>query len=310
MQTVYAILSCGAGVLLGLVMTGTAQGQTRRPGVHRMEINNGGSQTVRYFGQGISPGETAALRDLERSENELAYVRNLQDLKRQLVYDESQIEAARSLAKQELYNRYMAAGGYGAFGTFPGLDSGLLAAYNLGGNFGLGSYYGLGGYYGLAGGYAPGLGVGGAYAGLLGTEVLDTAIASGFGNNDSIRQSIASVIGQQATPQYAAQIERNVDRAMAQAGSSRAIRVALHMPDASREASSYGRPVAAEVEPTDPVVVTLKDGTILRGRKLDETSKDWVTIITSKGRKTRIRPSEVIRIDEGKSSAIAPAVGD
>jgi hypothetical protein len=306
MRTVYAILSCGAGVLFCLVMTGTAQGQTRRPGVYRMEINNGGAQTVRYFSRGISPGESGALRDLERSENELAFVRNLQDLKRQYVSDERQVEATRALAQKELYGRYMAAGGYGLSGSFAGLDSTLLAAYNLGGAYGLGAYYGLGGVY--TPGLYTGLGYGRGYSGLLGGGVVGSGLAYGIGTDDPIKDSLATVIAQQATPQYVAAVDRNMDRAVAQAASSPSIRVALGMPDAGSRPGAYIRPVAAETEAAEPVIVTLKDGTVYQGSKLKET-KDWVIVTTAKGRQIRIRPSEVTRIDEAKP-AVGGAVGD
>jgi hypothetical protein len=305
MRTIYGALSFGTSVMLGLIVTATAQGQTRRPDVHRMEINSGGNQKVRYFGRNISPGESSALRDLERSENELSFVRTLQDLKREYVANEQQTEAIRAQAQQELYGRYLAAGGYGFGGSFAGLDSNLLAAYNLGGYFGLGSYSALGGVYSPA---FAGLGYGRGYAGLLGAGAVGSALAYGVGTDDPIKDSLASVIAQQATPQYAAAVDRNMDRAVAQIGASPKISVALGLPDANKRPGSFIRPAAAEAEPTDPVVVTLKDGTVLRGSKVDD-GKDWVTVITRSGRKTRVRPSEVIRIDEARPK-VGGAVSD
>ncbi len=281
-----------------------------RPGVHRMEINNGSAQTVRYFGVRLSPGESAALRDLERGENEVAYLRNLQDLKRQYVSDERQLEATRSQAQQEFYGRYMGTGGYGGLGNVASLDvdGNYLAALNLRSGYYAGQ--GFGGVYGSY--YAPsvysGLGYGRGITGLLGSGTLASGQGYGSGIVDPLKDSLASVIAKQATPEYAALVDRDLDRAIAQAGASKTLSVALGLPDASRESDSYIRPAAAETEPVAPVVVTLKDGTVLRGSKLEET-KDWVIVVTAKGRKTRVRPTEVVRIDEGKG-AVVPAVGD
>jgi len=310
MRTVFGTLGCAAGVVLGLVLTSAAHAQAPRAGVHRMEINNGSTQTVRYFGVRLSPGESATLRDLERGENELAYLRNLQNLKRQYVSDERRLEATRSQAQQEFYGRYMAAGGFGGLGNFAtlGLDSSYLAALNLRGGYN--GAEGLGGAYGgyFAPGLYSGLGYGRGISGVLGSGTVASGLGCGVGIDDPIKDSLASVIAKQATPEYAALVNRDLDRAMSQAGASKTLSVALGLPDASRDSEAYIRPVAAEMEPSAPVVVTLKDGTVLRGSKLEET-KDWVTVITGKGRKTRVRPADVVRIDEGKSGVV-PAVGD
>lgn len=310
MRTVSGTLAGAAGVVLGLVLTSAAHAQAPRAGVHRMEINNGATQTVRYFGVRLSPGESAALRDLERGENEVAYLHNLQNLKREYVSDERRLEAVRFQAQQDFYGKSMAASGYGGLGNFAslGLDSGYLAALNLRGSYGAA---GLGGLYG--GYYAPGLysGLGYGYgSGLLGSGTPAAGLGYGSGIDDPIKASLASVIAQQATPQYAALVDRDLDRAIAQAGNSKTLSVALGLPDASRGrgGDAYIRPVAAETEPAAPVTVTLKNGTVLRGTKLEET-KEWIIVVTGKGGKTRVRPTEVVRIDEGKSG-VGPAVGD
>jgi hypothetical protein len=301
MRTVLGTLGCGAGVLLGLVMTATAQGQTRRADVHRMEINNGATQKVRYYSRGTSPGENAALRDLERSENELAYVRSLQDLRREYVSNERQVEAIRFQAQQDLYGRYMATGGLGLLGTPAALDSNLYAAYNLGYYPGVGNF-GLGGYFGLGGGNF-GLGFGRGYGGLLGAGLLSSSVASTIGTDDPIKDSMASVIAQQATPQFAAMVERNMDRAVAMVAGSPSIRVALGMPSRSGIGTA-----GAKMDAVEPVELTLKDGTVVRGSKMSE-DKDWVTVTTSSGRKIRVRMADVMRIEEGKP-AVGGAAGD
>src|SRR5436309_545657 len=63
-----------------------------RTGVFRMEIQSGPNRTVHYFSESGSPGELSALRDLERSENELSYVDNLQALRRQYITNEQGLD--------------------------------------------------------------------------------------------------------------------------------------------------------------------------------------------------------------------------
>src|SRR5438067_397022 len=65
------------------------------PEVHRMVIVNGPTTTVHYFSVGLSTSDQAALRDLERAENDAAYADDLQALRRQYVADELQLEPHR-----------------------------------------------------------------------------------------------------------------------------------------------------------------------------------------------------------------------
>ena len=116
----------------------------------------------------------------------------------------------------------------------------------------------------------------------------------------------AGALRDQAKLEYATAMERGYERAVAQAGSSRAIRVALGLPDSSRS-GRYVRPVSADL--TSGVTVVLKDGERIAGTKLEE-GKDW-TIVHTEGGKVRIRPAEVMRVYEGKSAgAVKPAVDE
>jgi len=65
------------------------------PEVHRMVIRNGPTTTVHYFSVGLSASDQAALRDLERAENDAAYADDLQALRRQYVTDELIVEPHR-----------------------------------------------------------------------------------------------------------------------------------------------------------------------------------------------------------------------
>src|SRR5262245_58986305 len=104
-----------------------------RPGVQQMEIYNGGTRTVRYFGRDLSPSEATMLRELERLENESGYVGDLQALKRQYVADERLLETNRALIQLSLYGREINTSAYGtAYAD---------AGYGYGYGSGLGSRY-------------------------------------------------------------------------------------------------------------------------------------------------------------------------
>jgi len=73
--------------------------------VHRMVIINGKDRIVHYFSKSGSAAEQAALRNLERAENEASYADALQELKRQYVATESAMEARRRQVQMQLYGR-------------------------------------------------------------------------------------------------------------------------------------------------------------------------------------------------------------
>jgi hypothetical protein len=75
------------------------------PSIHRMEIRDGqGNTTVRYFFYGLSPGEQAALYDLELSENELAYAEELLALRRDVLATQRALERQRLAAASGRFN--------------------------------------------------------------------------------------------------------------------------------------------------------------------------------------------------------------
>ena len=306
-------LVCLTAVLLGVLVTVSAWAQALKRGVHRMEINNGTMQTVRYFPVRLSPGEGAALRDLERSENELTFVRSMQELKRQYIADENVRENQRALAQQQAYGNFVASTSFGGYGTLGNVSTGgfgnPLLFTGFGGFrdvYGLGGYYGLGNIgYGYGSGYGPGItgvvGNGGSFASALNSTLTDER---------SVKDALVSVLPQQATPQYAAAIDRNNDRAVARASSSPSLRLALGLPDGRRGSDFVlPTPAAASEAPAGKYTITTKDGTTYSGDKMTE-DKDWVTIFTKDGRKVRVRPAEVTKIDEGKPGGIVPAGGD
>jgi hypothetical protein len=66
------------------------------------------------------------------------------------------------------------------------------------------------------------------------------------------------------------------------------------------------RPVAGDATPS--VSVTLNTGERITGTKVEET-KDWLVITTEDGRRVRVRPQEVRRIDESGKAPVKPAGG-
>jgi hypothetical protein len=253
-----------------------------------MEINNGARTTVRYFAQGLSPGESSTLRDLERAENETAYVQDLQELKRQYVFDDSILQANRRAVQLELYGTSITTS------SFANLTTAIpFAPYNY--------PYPAGFGYGLGYGYGAGLGYGGGYGLGLGQErTVSRSLEFGVGDEGVLKANIARTVADQAKPEFASAVERSLDRAVAQAGSSRALRASLDLP----YPGSYGRPVAADL--STGVTVVLKDGERIAGTRLEE-GKDWTTIHTAEG-KVRVRPTEVMRVYEGKSgTGVRPA---
>jgi len=295
-------LGYGAGVLLGLALTTAVQAQAPGDGVHRMEIYNGPRLTVRYFSGRVSPGEASSLRDLERTENESNYVASLQGLKREYVTNERSLEDQRRRMQQQLYATTFAASTGGAFG-YGGLaftEAGILNPALVG----YGGYGGYGGYYGgvYAPSYTTAYGAGYSVLGGIGaTGALSRSLAANISNAGPLKTNIAQVIAHDSTDAHAAAVNRDLDRAVAVVGGSPALRTALKMPNA-REA--YIRPVASDA--SGPVTVILNDGTKIPGSRMEET-KDWTIIYTKSGR-TRVRPTEIKRIEEG-GSGVGPAGG-
>jgi hypothetical protein len=291
MRTSLRILAGSAGVLFGLAQGAPAQ--PPRPGVHRMEVNNGTQQTVRYFPRGLSPGEVGSLREMEAAENDLGYARNLQGLKRQYVRDARQLEGQRRLVQQTLLGlAYTASAGGGA--GYGGLG---YLGYGYGG-YGSNLPAGWGGYYGL-GGYAasnyPGLAFGG-YTGVYGGPgpAYNLALAADVAGQSTLKAALAPVVAADAAGPSLAQAGRNWDRAVASASGSARLRSALRL--------------AAAPQGPGQVTLVLNDGKEIRGSQVEET-KDWV-IVTTRGGRTRVRPADVKRIIEGDAGVRGAAAPD
>lgn len=295
MRNVSWLACCGllfvsAQASLGQVSSASGSGGS----VHRMIIRNGSTQTVHYFSDGVSEREKAALRELERAENEASYVANLQALRQKYVQDELALQARRSTVQQRLYGQttttsvaaptglaYNPLPGYGAypyilppnFINYPGSPR---AAY-------VRPYYGGYGYG--APRAAPATGVV--------QRTTTTGPGIGYGEKSPLTNALAGTIAQQASTDYAASVERDRQTALALASRSGPVRAALGMPKKGKIA-----PAGFGDEETAPIVLTLKSGDKVEGGSLREMG-DWYVVETSKGT-VQVRKTEVVRIDRKK----------
>lgn len=283
----------GVGVTVGVVLAASVFGEgpsarrtATRGRVTRMDILDGSRQTVRYFGDNVSPGESSTLRDVERLENEKNYLNNLQTLKDQYVVSERLLEAHRRMVQLQLYGRDITKSSYG--NTY-------AASY---GGYGY-NYPSFGWYNGWGGGMSPSVS---ASAGSSQTERL--SLAEGVGPESAIKQAMAGVLAQQSTPEYAAKVDRAYDMALLRASGSPALSVAMGMPAPGRSNPTPGVGYDATPLPA-PVVLTLQDGEKVYGRKL--TEKGDFYIVEQASGSEEVRKSAVMRIQRGKAAGVVPA---
>jgi hypothetical protein len=264
-----------------------------RGDVFRMEINNGATQTVRYYGTDLTPREATTLRELEQLENEISYARNLQALKTQYIAEERTLAIQRAQTQQQVYANV--AYGWPLRGSLvatsvPFLDGRFFRTGLVGLDFPL-----LGGFIG---------GNGFVGNGFLGRSLLASAVL----DDGPIQNAVASTVARQATPEYMASLDRAYDRVAMQASASPSLRVAFKMPsveEARRERGAVRQAAGEEDDApaSSAVMLTLKDGEKVAGSKMRET-KDWIIIQKMGGGEARYRPSEVVRIEVNDKSKV------
>ncbi len=252
-------------------------------GLKRMEIWNGPTRTVHYFGQGYSPGEESALRDLARAENDLAVADDVQLLRRLYLRNERILEQRRGQVNPLLYGY---SSEYNA-GLFPGM---ITQGNGYGGFAGLpyGYPYGVGGFGNLAGGIAypaAGASMGG----------VTNSIAMGVGNEGIIKDVLARTLGDAAAPEATARATRAYDAAVARAASSDRLRHDLGWGKGEVAAVGHERTVGG------PVTLTLKDGKTLEGTLVQEDAQ-WITVDTA-NEEVSLRKDDVTRIARPKKEA-------
>jgi hypothetical protein len=281
------VLTHATGLLAAALLTSSAAAADVKPAtppagpdVHRMVVNNGPTTTVYYFSAGLSTSDEAALRDLERAENDAAYAENLQALRRRYVADEMMLEPHRSAIQWGLYGKSITS----SYDTF--LASPLNVADYFGYHYGYGYPYAYALSASLPGyaspyPYAPGIGS---------SSVLNQSLANGVGDEGALKTALAPVVASQATADYAAQAERALTTAMNRVGESDALRTALNL--------NPRGVAAAAAESARHVTVTLKGGDKVEGAITDEDS-DWITVDTATDQVT-VRKADVSRIDRHK----------
>jgi hypothetical protein len=296
MRRVFVNVGRGLGVLLGAALATAAMGQQVDPNapgsVHPVEILQGPNRWVDYVTQGnLSNSDRMAVQELQRAENELAYVNNLQRLKQQYVEDERTLQPQRRYVQEQLYGTsitYNRAGeayssGWGGWG-------GGFGAY--GGYGGFGYPYTWGGYGGY-GGWG-----GSSYSSGTNTTVTRN-LQFGMGDEGRIKDALAPVVAVQAMPEYTGQVLRDYENAVARAETSPALARAL----AFRKGEA--RPVAdfpVRFKKGDRVVLTLKGGDKVVGTMVEE-NPDWVVVRTATGQVT-VRKAEVNRAEAPAMPAV------
>jgi hypothetical protein len=280
----------GLGILLGVAavtMTPGRQSTAAEPppgSVHRMVIQEGVNRSVHYITSGnLSTSDRLAAYDLERTENELNYVKNLQELKHQYVKSERSLEPWRNYMQRQLYGRRISSGGYNA--TYANyVPNGV---YGVPGTFGYNPFYSPYGY-----GYGRGYGYGGsAIASRSATSSSETrSLQFGMGNEGRFKDAIVQVIARQALPEYTASVMRDYEAAVSRAAASPVLSRDLDLPKK-----------AASTPSTEPTFTKGAKATIWVGNeKYLGTIKDdrpgWVVLQTDKAEVT-VRKSEITRAE-------------
>jgi hypothetical protein len=259
---------------------------SRKPaGLTTLEIYNGPVRTVHFFSSGTSRSDRGILRDLERAENEISLTDQLLALRQMYASDERNLQRQRRAILERLA---MVGTGF-APGVYPDetfavdlnntrafADSYLrvLGAPYFGRGFGGFGFHGDGAFPYLNGlGGAAGIGVAPAI------------------DDGGLRNQLVTALGAEATPEYRAQMVRNLDMAMSRAGQSDTLRAALDLPQ-----KGGVRPAAGDMPPEGrKVVVTLRGGRKVTGTLVRENA-DTVVLDT---------PDEEIEIRRSETESIA-----
>ena len=316
MSPLLVYLSRGLSIVLGLVVATMAHGQqivvstahqekapTPRAddatsgSVHRMVIQEGPNLRVRYFADGnLSTSDRRATYDLERAENELSYLRDLQRLKNQYVQSERAMEPQRRIVQQQLYGQrthygssntnYVNYGGSG-YGIYGGYGYPGATGYNVGYPYWHAGYGGGGGGYG--GGYG-GYGYSGGAMGSVGSNSYseDRSLQYGVGDEGSMKNALVQTVARDATPENAVAALRNYEAAAARAAASPILSRDLGLKKSSTAAPSQGPTYTKGSKATIWVGNDKYIGTVKEDRP------DWVIIQTDKTEAT-VRKSEITR---------------
>jgi len=288
MYTLPASLRRELGILLGVLALTLAHGRQATaadppPGsVHRMVIQEGPNRSVHYISSGnLSTSDRLAAYDLERTENELTYLRNLQQLKHLYVRNELSLVPWRHYMQRQLYGRQVYSGGYNATSVnyAPNDAYGVLGTYGYGG-FNIPYGYGWGyGYPGLAFAYRMAQG----YSETQGLQF-------GMGNEGRLKDAIVGVIGRQALPEYTIAAMRDYETAVSRAANSPVLSRDLGLSKSNAPAPS-GEPTF-----TKGAKAAIWVGNEKYAGTVKEDRPGWVVLQTDKAEVT-VRKSEITRAE-------------
>jgi hypothetical protein len=280
MRTVASRLLLLAGLAVCLLAAGPAHAQVKKaeppapvgPEVHKMEIYNGPLRTVSYFNLGLSQGDAAMLRDLERAENEVTYTDHLLALRTQYAVDEEALQAHRRNLQMLLYgyNADLSSSAFASSGGGP-----------WGGGWGGWGWGGYGSYYGWGG-----------YAAAGASNDITHTLAVGMGDEGVIKNELAKVMASPLIPELSSRAENKLAVATARIAESPALAEAL--------GKVPGAPTRAGQREEPPDVVTLKSGATVKGTVVGR-SPEWLDIqtVTVMGTTKRYRMMS-IRMDDVK----------
>jgi hypothetical protein len=290
MYTFPVPLRRGLGIWLGVLAVTMAHDRKSAaaeppPGsVHRMVIQDGPNRSVHYVASGnLSTSDRLAALNLERAENELTYVKDLQQLKHQYVRDERSLQPWRRYVQGYLYGARTSSGSFNS-GSISYLPNGIYGT--PAGPYGYNSSYFP---------YSNGYGYGGyrrrGYASQGGSWSSEThSLQYGMGDEGRVKNAVVSVITKQASPEYAAAVARDYETAVSHAAASPILSRDLGLSKSSAPAP------AAELTFAKGGKVTIWVG----NEKYVGTVKDdlpgWIVLQTDKAEVT-VRKSEITRAE-------------
>lgn len=238
--------------------------------VHKLTIFEGAHRRVSYITSGnLSTADVLTAYDLERAENELAYVRDLQRLKQQYVHDERILQPQRRYVQEQLYGTQISYGG----------SSSYYGGYGYGGR----------GYYPYAfGSYGwPRSSTG--FAGSTSYSVV-RSLQYGMGNEGIVKNSIAPAMAREGSPEHAAFAVRAYDSVAARAAASPTLSRDLSLQKGPAYSTDHGPSFAKGSKVTIWVGNDKYQGTV------KEESADWVVLQTGTNDVT-VRKSEITRAE-------------
>ncbi len=247
-----------------------------------MVIQEGVNRSVHYITSGnLSTSDRLTAYDLERTENELTYLRDLQQLKHQYVKSERSLEPWRHYMQRQLYGRQVYSGGYASTYTNY-VPNGILG---VPGSYGYNGFYSPY-HYGYGFGY-PGLALASGSAQSYGET---RSLQFGMGNEGHLKDAIVQVIARQAAPDYTAALMRDYESAVSRAAASPVLSRDLNLSKSAAPTPS------AEPTFTKGAKATIWVGNDKYAGTIKDDRPGWVVLQTDRAEVT-VRKSEITRAE-------------